>query len=63
MNKNQSNAFPQDSHWTPGLTKREYFAVQALKGLLAALGHQEAAAVLAWQAVKAADALLAELEK
>lgn len=66
---NVSNlAFPYDTHTGlprhPGLTKREYAAIAALQGLLAAdshgtLSYQGAAE----QAVGHTDALLAELER
>lgn len=45
-----------------GLSIRQYAAIKAMQGLLAAVGSG-AAQHVAEQAVKAADALLAELEK
>ena len=47
---------------TTGMTIRQYAAIKAMQGLLAAVGGN-AAQHVAEQAVKAADALLAELEK
>lgn len=44
-----------------GLTKREYFAAMAMQGLLALEGYSFQGA--AKDAVTAADALIAELEK
>lgn len=46
-----------------GLTKREYFAVLAMQGLLADPANDGSPESLALYAVKYADALLAELEK
>lgn len=73
MNNGHELAFPlieQAEHPNSvnfGLTKREYFAALAMQGLLAKSGfscahdskHQE----LTEEAVRFADALLAELEK
>jgi hypothetical protein len=50
----------------PGLTKREYFAGLAMQGIYANSQENSPAGDFAWtavDAVKAADALLAELEK
>jgi hypothetical protein len=55
----------QDKLMSPGLTKREYFAGLAMQGL-AAFGNGESYISLEKtpeEAVKMADALLAELEK
>ena len=46
-----------------GLTKREYFAAKALQGLLANPNHDGKFSDFAEDAVKHADALLAELAK
>ncbi len=45
-----------------GLTKREHFAALAMQGLLGQGGYRRPA-VIAEDAVSAADALLAELER
>lgn len=56
-------AFPAtDPCHDKGMTLRQYAAIKAMQGLLAAVGGG-AAQHAAEQAVKAADALLAELEK
>ncbi|QSJ17706.1 hypothetical protein JYQ62_02165 [Nostoc sp. UHCC 0702] len=47
--------------WTDGLTKREYFAALALQGLLAN-PNNTITRIQAFEAVKAADALIAALE-
>jgi hypothetical protein len=47
---------------TNGLTKREYFAVQALAGLLAQSPCSASAEQFAQEAVRAADALIKALE-
>lgn len=71
MSNGNESAFPTaDSgqgsdfeYGDPGLTKREYFAVMAMQGLLASdipVGMEREAAQ--WS-VKQADALIAELEK
>ena len=47
-----------------GLTKREYFAAMAMQGILAHPEHSKfTAAAIADDAIRQADALLAELEK
>lgn len=46
----------------PGLTKREYFAGLAIQGLASESGRYHSASDMAYDAVKIADALLAELE-
>jgi hypothetical protein len=70
-------AYTEDSDFTKGLTKREYFAAMAMQGLWAdaneethrqirgaskAHGISPQSIVAKW-AVDSADALLAELEK
>ena len=64
MTKDTSGpAFPvTDPCHDKGLSIRQYAAIKAMQGLLAAVGGN-AAQHVAEQAVKAADALLAELEK
>jgi hypothetical protein len=54
-----------DSHsaWVTGLTKRETFAAMAMQGLLAAGYTQSTFGDLQSDAVRHADALLAELSK
>lgn len=55
---------PED--WSPaqtGMTIREYFAAQAMQGLLANVGFGYEHRISISEAVKAADALLLELEK
>lgn len=50
--------------WTPGLTKREFFAGKALEGMIAgSQGIQITTAQFASQAVELADALITELNK
>lgn len=56
----QKPAFPSTGSTYGGLTKREYFAGQALMGLQY---RSIDAAYVARQAVAMADALIAELEK
>jgi hypothetical protein len=61
-NETTRAAFADGGHTMPnGLTKREYFAVMAMQGLLASESSASAANFAA-AAVKAAEALLAELE-
>lgn len=61
-----ANANGEMQWGSDGLTKREYFAAMAMQGMLASeteasnYGH---VSLLAEQAVKRADALLAELAK
>lgn len=68
MSKANEPAFPtagiqnnEESLPVGGLTKREYFAALAMQGLLALEGYSFQGA--AKDAVTAADALIAELEK
>ena len=58
-------AFPQHSGcYIPGLTKREYFAIRALQGILVDKDMQGAGdTIVAECAVQMADALIRELEK
>lgn len=60
-------AYPESHPECPdpsrGLTKREYFAAAALKGLLACPDVDAAADDLAGLAIKAADALIDALNK
>lgn len=49
--------------WEPGMSRRDWFAGQALAGLCANSRVQDTAAEFAAGAVRAADALIAELEK
>lgn len=72
MKNGKDNAFPvvlqhglsHDSHVEIGLTKREYFAIMAMQGYIAAGSNgMPNAQALAGYATNAADALLAELEK
>ncbi|WP_163372844.1 hypothetical protein [Endozoicomonas acroporae] len=57
------NAFPclESGYEELGLTKREYFAIKALQGILAdsSMNHSKACTTLA---IKYADMLLIELE-
>ena len=64
MTKDTSGpAFPvTDPCHDKGLTIRQYAAIKAMQGLLAECGGADVQYV-AMRAVKAADALLAELEK
>lgn len=70
MSNSKEPAFPVAAHHKDeiyvvekyGLTKREYFAVMALSGLLARQARW-APHLEADEAMKYADALLAELEK
>lgn len=61
------NQYPEN--WPTGLTKREYFAGLAMQGLMACNDKggfnsiEDSCAEAAHFAVKAADALLAELSK
>lgn len=60
---NYSTAFPSGLHNTHyGLTKREYFAIQALAPA-AYIWRGSEPEKAAWYAVKLADALSAELSK
>lgn len=54
-----------NSHVDAGLTKRELFAAMAMQGLLASWGNHDVtdSGDLASDAVRAADALIAELSK
>lgn len=54
---------PADCYSREGMTKREYFAVMAMQGLIAQSDKAKSAAEFARHAVIAADALLTELEK
>lgn len=76
MKNGEEPCFPQEmkvkeyfvNHGTfavgAGLTKREYFAAMAMQGFIAAGGNgMPPAENLAAYATRAADALLAELEK
>jgi hypothetical protein len=49
-------------HGHDGMSIREYFAAQALNGLLSAAAETPQAAIAATLAVEFADALVAELE-
>ncbi len=62
MENGKQGAFPKRADGAPqtGLTKREYFAAMAMQGLASVEGNIEH---MAHDAVKIADALLAELEK
>lgn len=66
---NNEPAFPalnnETQFYVPGLTKREYISAMNMQGLLAAWGQHDVTNFdeIAHDAVKAADALLAELEK
>ena len=57
--------FAADGMNVDGLTKREYFAAMAMQGLIASWGQHDVTdfGEIASDAVLAADALLAELEK
>jgi hypothetical protein len=48
---------------SPGLTKREYFAALAMQSLAAESGRYGSPGDIAYDAVKLAGALLAELER
>lgn len=48
--------------WKSGLTKREYFAAMAMQGLCST-GNYSNGQDMAYDAVRAADALLEELAK
>jgi hypothetical protein len=62
MKNGEKRAFPADehTHTDGGLTKREYFAGLAMQGMARIEGNVED---IAHDAVKIADALLAELRK
>ncbi len=62
MKNGEQRAFPADArtHTDGGLTKREYFAGLAMQGMARIEGNVED---IAHDAVKIADALLAELRK
>jgi hypothetical protein len=59
-NKNQ-RAFPNPASGSHGLTKREYFAVSLLQGMIAAGNAQEGRT--ANRAIEMADTLLEKLGK
>ncbi len=65
---NDRPAFPTNEsselNLTPGMTLREYYAGLAMQGLLAVPAHQQnSASMYARDAVRCADALIAELAK
>ena len=60
------SAFPivtANDVYSTGISKREYFAAKALQGILANTDHNGKYSEYAKDAVKHADALLAELSK
>ena len=64
MNNNPTH--PNERVFTQGfagLTKREYFAAMALQGLVSKVNHLTPMEDVAIKAVKAADALIEELNK
>lgn len=68
MTNSEQPAFPNMNYegiQMGGLTKREYFAAMAMQGLFADMTKQDEYTFqdVALDAVQAADALLAELEK
>ena len=72
MSKADEPAFPGkrldnragEIHFLPGLTKREYFAAMAMQGIIQNPGSGSVSLIgIARDAVRQADALIAELEK
>ena len=66
MNGSQGYAYPHGAGHVPyehGLTKRELIATVAMQGLLARTNFSLMEEIAAQQAVRAADALIAELSK
>ena len=57
----KQQAYPSTDHY--GLTKREVMAAMAMQGLVACPSNEPKISQYATEAVKFADALLAELER